>query len=225
MSFDGDYVTEGEFQSSNEAWNRSNDMGSRWFFYPFHIRQPKINRGRLPCRATQAVRGSKVNMKTQTQHNQKAEREPVKYTLSDIGCYVDGARGIYSIDAITSFADSHGMEIDECEKDHEHAPTFEASRFAGCEFANEVESECDEYMNATHGVDGAYWGRNEQGDWGLWEVDDYSQHAMSYEDQLIKEATGQGRDCEQGEEDDGKGQYECAECGSTYHPSSECPNV
>jgi hypothetical protein len=37
MSFDGDYVTEGEFQSPSEAWNRSNDMGSRWFFYPFHF--------------------------------------------------------------------------------------------------------------------------------------------------------------------------------------------
>jgi hypothetical protein len=27
------------------------------------------------------------------------------------------------------------------------------------------------------------------------------------------------------DEDDGEGEYECAECGSTYHPSSECPNV
>jgi len=25
------------------------------------------------------------------------------------------------------------------------------------------------------------------------------------------------------EEDDGNGSYECPECGSTYHPSSECP--
>jgi hypothetical protein len=37
MSFDGDYVTEGSFSSIDEAWNRSNDMGSRWFFYPFHF--------------------------------------------------------------------------------------------------------------------------------------------------------------------------------------------
>lgn len=26
------------------------------------------------------------------------------------------------------------------------------------------------------------------------------------------------------EEDDGNGAYECQECGSTYHPTSECPN-
>lgn len=37
MSFDGDYVTEGQFDSIDQAWNRSNDMGSRWFFYPFHF--------------------------------------------------------------------------------------------------------------------------------------------------------------------------------------------
>ena len=38
MSFDGDYVTEGrDFESVDAAWNRSNDMGSRWFFYPFHF--------------------------------------------------------------------------------------------------------------------------------------------------------------------------------------------
>jgi hypothetical protein len=37
MSFDGDYVTEGTFDSTEDAWERSNDMGSRWFFYPFHF--------------------------------------------------------------------------------------------------------------------------------------------------------------------------------------------
>ncbi len=38
MSFDGEYVTEGrDFASISEAWERSNDMGSRWFFYPFHF--------------------------------------------------------------------------------------------------------------------------------------------------------------------------------------------
>jgi hypothetical protein len=34
--------------------------------------------------------------------------------------------------------------------------------------ANEVEDEATEYMNEFFGVDGAYWGRSEQGDWGLW---------------------------------------------------------
>jgi hypothetical protein len=37
MSFNGDYVTEGTFNSIQEAWERSEDMGSRWYFYPFHF--------------------------------------------------------------------------------------------------------------------------------------------------------------------------------------------
>jgi hypothetical protein len=42
MSFDGDYVTEhprgfDTFDSIESAWEHDNDMGSRWFFYPFHF--------------------------------------------------------------------------------------------------------------------------------------------------------------------------------------------
>lgn len=44
MSFDGEYVTEHNIFSDNrafetiaDAWERSSDMGSRWFFYPFHF--------------------------------------------------------------------------------------------------------------------------------------------------------------------------------------------
>ena len=34
---DGEYVKEGDFESIDAAWNRSNEMGSRWIFYPIHI--------------------------------------------------------------------------------------------------------------------------------------------------------------------------------------------
>ena len=37
MSFDGEYVTEGPFKTIDDAWRYSNDMGSRWYFYPFHF--------------------------------------------------------------------------------------------------------------------------------------------------------------------------------------------
>ena len=38
MSFDGEYKTEGkDFPTTEAAWDRSNDMGSRWYFYPFHF--------------------------------------------------------------------------------------------------------------------------------------------------------------------------------------------
>ena len=32
---DGEYITEGEFKTVEEAWERINDWGSRWIFYPF----------------------------------------------------------------------------------------------------------------------------------------------------------------------------------------------
>lgn len=39
MSFDGDFVTEkrAEFESTESAWEHANDMGSRWYFYPFYF--------------------------------------------------------------------------------------------------------------------------------------------------------------------------------------------
>src|SRR3990167_2979868 len=38
MSFDGDYQRERpEFETVQAAWEYSNDLGSKWFFYPFHF--------------------------------------------------------------------------------------------------------------------------------------------------------------------------------------------
>ena len=38
MSFDGEYQTERPvFESIDDAWEYSNDLGSKWFFYPFHF--------------------------------------------------------------------------------------------------------------------------------------------------------------------------------------------
>lgn len=35
---DGEYKTEGEdFPSVESAWQRADDMGSRWFFYPVNV--------------------------------------------------------------------------------------------------------------------------------------------------------------------------------------------
>jgi hypothetical protein len=46
------------------------------------------------------------------------------------------------------------------------------STYADCDFGGEIEDECDTYMNDKHGVDGAFWGRSEAGDWGLWECEE-----------------------------------------------------
>lgn len=38
MSFDGEFKTERpEFDSIKEAWEYSNNLGSKWYFYPFHF--------------------------------------------------------------------------------------------------------------------------------------------------------------------------------------------
>lgn len=34
MAPDGAFVREGEHKTVSDAWNRFNDMGSRWVFYP-----------------------------------------------------------------------------------------------------------------------------------------------------------------------------------------------
>jgi hypothetical protein len=89
------------------------------------------------------------------------------YTRADCGCYVDGANGIYATDAIIDFANMHGASI-------KHDPDCDGhgSTFGKCEWANEYEDEASDYLNAQFPVDDAYWGRNDNGDWGLWAIDD-----------------------------------------------------
>ena len=89
----------------------------------------------------------------------------------EIGCYVDSARGIYATDVIVATANAYGAKIEHDEDCIEHAETCDDSIFAGCEFAGEYEDMADEYMNEHYSVDCAYWGRNEDGDWGLWTIE------------------------------------------------------
>lgn len=89
-----------------------------------------------------------------------------KYTLDDVGCYVDGAQGIHAIDTIVCIAEDHGMPTPEPCNCGDHP-----NEYAGCEYVGELEDECDDYMATAHHVVGAYWGRSEQGDWGLWPAD------------------------------------------------------
>jgi len=52
MSFDGDYVREDpKFETIDQSWEYSNNLGSKWFFYPFpFIVSGETVRGSLePC--------------------------------------------------------------------------------------------------------------------------------------------------------------------------------
>jgi hypothetical protein len=37
MTFDGDHVVDGDYDTVEEAEQASCDMGSRWYFYPYHF--------------------------------------------------------------------------------------------------------------------------------------------------------------------------------------------
>ena len=103
------------------------------------------------------------------------------YTAKDAGCWVDGARGIYCIDAIVAIAETHDMGIpndcgDEicsrCFGEEHEAGDGSYTEWSHCFHVSEIEDECDTYMNECFPVEGHYWGRSEQGDWGLWESEE-----------------------------------------------------
>lgn len=87
------------------------------------------------------------------------------------GCYFDGARGCYMVDAIVDFAETYGFRpAHECEcEDHKYNPNCAWSE---CEWANEVEDDATAFMEDNYPQDGATWGRSESGDWGLWPIED-----------------------------------------------------
>lgn len=84
------------------------------------------------------------------------------------GCYVDSARGIYAIDAIVEFCEDYGFDVND---DDPSCPQPES--LADYEWASEIEDDATDYMNEVHPVMGYLWGRNENGDWGLWNDDEY----------------------------------------------------
>jgi len=81
-----------------------------------------------------------------------------KYTKDDCGCYVDGAKGIYAGLAIQGIATAYGWIGD-------HANPTDEEYF-------DAEDEATDYMQTHYSVDGCYWGRNDNGDWGLWKIDE-----------------------------------------------------
>lgn len=82
------------------------------------------------------------------------------YTRKDIGRYVKDA----TPQTIYNFAQDHGLIWDALEE--EEMPEYTARLK---KFEDEAEDFATEYMEENFGVEGAFWGRNEHGDWGLWE--------------------------------------------------------
>ena len=84
------------------------------------------------------------------------------YTSEDIGCYYDGARGVYIGEAVQELAASHGWTGVRHEPDDVRPDSYWWAW-----------DEAEEYLNdlADNSV---YFGSNEGGDWGLWAVEDDS---------------------------------------------------
>ena len=91
------------------------------------------------------------------------------YSAKDAGCYVDSSRGIYAFDAIVEFAEKHGFDVGD---DDPQNPLPES--LADYEWAPEIEDNATDYMNQFFPVIDHSWGRNENGDWGLWSDHEYS---------------------------------------------------
>jgi hypothetical protein len=79
-----------------------------------------------------------------------------RFTTADIGCYFDGARGIYIGEAIQEMAQAHGWSF---------------VGWVGPEFGHyhEATAEAEDYLN-TLTADDVSFGSNESGDWGLWHL-------------------------------------------------------
>lgn len=84
----------------------------------------------------------------------------MKYTINDVGCYVDGHKGIYVGRYIQKIAESHGwnpddgLVLDTCHTSYDSAT-----------------DEAIDYMNEVFSVEGACWQWND-GDFGLYEIED-----------------------------------------------------
>ena len=89
------------------------------------------------------------------------------YTQDDIGCYFDGARGVYIGEAVQQLAASHGWKYSaqfETVNVHDDGDP-EAYTWAW--------DEAEDFLN-TLTAEGVWFGSTEGGDWGLWPVEDDS---------------------------------------------------
>lgn len=95
------------------------------------------------------------------------------------GCYVDASYGTHAIDLILAAAESFGFKYEnvcDCDYCQHHEVSILEDLFEPrlCEFANEIEDEIDDWMNKNVAMvplgtaPTNYWGRNDNGDWGLW---------------------------------------------------------
>ena len=97
--------------------------------------------------------------------------EPI-FTMADVGCYLDSARGVYIGEAVQASALLHGWAPEEgmvpCE--HEECETAHEEADHGT-FYHEATIEAEDFLNGLT-ADDVWFGPTESGDWGLWPLEE-----------------------------------------------------
>lgn len=115
------------------------------------------------------------------------------FSMTDIGCYLDGARGVYIGEAIQEMAGHLGFRVGRgdslhgsiakggvlyvpCNHDGIHGDGYNTETTCPCPGVNdhdgwydEVTNEAEDFLN-TLTDDNVCFGPTESGDWGLWHI-------------------------------------------------------
>jgi len=90
------------------------------------------------------------------------------FTMADVGCYLDSARGVYIGEAVQASAALHGWApadgVVAC--DHEECETAHEEADHGTLY-HEATIEAEDFLNGLT-ADDVWFGATESGDWGLW---------------------------------------------------------
>ena len=98
-------------------------------------------------------------------------KKPV-FTKEDVGCYGDSSRGRYLVDRVVELAEDHaGFDPFPAEAEEHDPRDFPGGSLADYEYSDELWDDAVEHLQAVT-EDGVYWGTNENGDFGLWEVEE-----------------------------------------------------
>ena len=89
-----------------------------------------------------------------------------RFTTADVGCYFDGARGVYIGEAVQQMAQSHGWKYD-AQWEMVYIDDVGQGRGDDSLAYHEATTEAEDYLN-TLTADDVSFASNESGDWGLW---------------------------------------------------------
>src|SRR5512135_1913438 len=95
MTFDGDYHTEREgFETVQDAWEHCDDMGSRWFFFPFPFVTTASGKTVVDsCLGLKFLNGKRVST---VRRMFKELSDKPEVANADCDMYIAALQGVYS---------------------------------------------------------------------------------------------------------------------------------